>query len=288
MTSVTASKIILSREEQYCTQVYSNIMAHNHFFHILRFLHFENNDDSPNHDNPDYDRLWIIRNIFDKLNNKFCEMYNPTEHLAVDEVIVLYKGRVVFGQYIPKKQKIWHQNLQTLWLAGLHLWYKRVFRQTKATCHSWNNSNTQNDTASYSKGWGTGPQNFHGQLFHLACSVWWSVSMENQCVWNSSPWQMWNAKRYWTKISKNEKGGHSNMSQGNPKGCLLERQEGCVHSDKHAHSPCWRKFHWQMWPGYQTSCTVHTWGLWTSQTEWSAAMELPTKHGNGPRNCFFT
>jgi len=36
------------------------------------------------------------------------------EQLAVDEVIVLYKGRVVFRQYIPKKQKIWHKNLQTL------------------------------------------------------------------------------------------------------------------------------------------------------------------------------
>ena len=32
-------------------------------------------------------------------------MYNPTEHLAVDEVIVLYKGRVIFQQYSPKKRK---------------------------------------------------------------------------------------------------------------------------------------------------------------------------------------
>jgi hypothetical protein len=32
-------------------------------------------------------------------------MYSVTEHLAVDEVIVLYKGRVVFRQYIPKKHK---------------------------------------------------------------------------------------------------------------------------------------------------------------------------------------
>jgi len=32
-------------------------------------------------------------------------MYNPTEHLAVDEVIVLYKRRVVFRQYVPKKHK---------------------------------------------------------------------------------------------------------------------------------------------------------------------------------------
>ena len=27
-------------------------------------------------------------------------------------------------------------------------------------------------------------------------------------------------------------------------------------------------------------------GLWTSQTEWSTAMELPPEHGSGPRNCF--
>jgi hypothetical protein len=48
----------------------------------------------------------IISNcrLFD-LNNKFCELYILTEHLAVDEVIVLYKGRVVFRQYIPKKHK---------------------------------------------------------------------------------------------------------------------------------------------------------------------------------------
>ena len=71
-----------SREEQYSTPFYSNVMARDRFFHILRFLHFENNDD------PYCDRLWKIRKIFDTLNNKFCE---------------LYKGRVV--HYIPKKHK---------------------------------------------------------------------------------------------------------------------------------------------------------------------------------------
>ena len=30
---------------------------------------------------------------------------SPSEHLAVDEVIVKYKGRVIFRQYIPKKHK---------------------------------------------------------------------------------------------------------------------------------------------------------------------------------------
>jgi len=39
------------------------------------------------------------------VNSKFCELYNLTEHLAVNGVIMLYKGRVVFQQYIPKKHK---------------------------------------------------------------------------------------------------------------------------------------------------------------------------------------
>jgi len=38
-----------------------------------------------------------------KLN--YTKFYNPSENLAVDEVIVKYRGRVIFGQYIPKKRK---------------------------------------------------------------------------------------------------------------------------------------------------------------------------------------
>jgi len=60
-----------SREEHYFTLFYSKTMVHDRFFHIIRFHHFENNDNPPNRDDPRYDRLWKIRNIFDTLNNKF-------------------------------------------------------------------------------------------------------------------------------------------------------------------------------------------------------------------------
>jgi len=43
--------------------------------------------------------------MFDILNKKFSKFYNHSEHLAVDEVIVKYKRRVIFQQYIPKKHK---------------------------------------------------------------------------------------------------------------------------------------------------------------------------------------
>jgi len=32
-------------------------------------------------------------------------LYNPSKNLAVDEVIVSFKGRVIFKQHIPKKRK---------------------------------------------------------------------------------------------------------------------------------------------------------------------------------------
>ena len=46
-----------------------------------------------------------MRAIFDRLNNSYAKYYSLTENLVVDEIIVLFKGRVIFKQYIPKKYK---------------------------------------------------------------------------------------------------------------------------------------------------------------------------------------
>jgi hypothetical protein len=46
-----------------------------------------------------------MRSIFDKLSDADAKYYSPTECLAVDEIIVLFKGTVIFKQYIPKKHK---------------------------------------------------------------------------------------------------------------------------------------------------------------------------------------
>jgi len=61
----------------------------------------------------EYDRLWKLRTVFDKLNEPHAKFCNPWEHLAVDKLTVKFKGSVIFRQYIPKK-RFWHQNLQIL------------------------------------------------------------------------------------------------------------------------------------------------------------------------------
>jgi hypothetical protein len=46
-----------------------------------------------------------MRAIFDKLNNSYVKYYVLTKKLAVDEIIMLFRGRVNFKQYISKKHK---------------------------------------------------------------------------------------------------------------------------------------------------------------------------------------
>jgi hypothetical protein len=91
--------------EQFHTTSFSATMKQDRFFHILQYLHFVDNDKKPDKNDPGYDRLWKIRTIFDTLNENYAKCYNPSEHLAVDEVIVKFKGRVIFKQCIPKKHK---------------------------------------------------------------------------------------------------------------------------------------------------------------------------------------
>ena len=51
------------------------------------------------------DGLWKKRNLFKILNKTFSKFYSPSEYLAVDEVTVLFKGRIIFRQYISQKHK---------------------------------------------------------------------------------------------------------------------------------------------------------------------------------------
>jgi len=43
--------------------------------------------------------------VFEILNGTFSKFYNPSKNLSLGKVIVSFKGRVIFGQYIPKKCK---------------------------------------------------------------------------------------------------------------------------------------------------------------------------------------
>jgi len=99
-----------SRLRQTRTQFFGETMTRDRFLHI-HFLHFADNSQRPDQ-SKEYDQLWKLRTVFDTLDDNYAKFYNPSENLAVDKVIVKYRGRVIFRQYIPKKM-FRHQNLQT-------------------------------------------------------------------------------------------------------------------------------------------------------------------------------
>ncbi len=94
-----------SKMDQFYTPFFGNCLKRRRFLHILRFLHFADLTTEIDKNDENYDRLWKIREVFEMLRQSFEKYYYPSEHLSVDEVIVLFKGRVIFKQYIPKKHK---------------------------------------------------------------------------------------------------------------------------------------------------------------------------------------
>jgi len=42
---------------------------------------------------------------YENYETSFSKFYNPSEHLAVDEITVKFKGRLIFKEYIPKQMQ---------------------------------------------------------------------------------------------------------------------------------------------------------------------------------------
>jgi hypothetical protein len=71
---------------------------------ILRYLHFADNDEAPNSRDPDRDRMYKIRPLITMLNEKFQVAYQPDREICLDESVLLFKGRLLFKQYLPLKR----------------------------------------------------------------------------------------------------------------------------------------------------------------------------------------
>ena len=80
-------------------------MIRDKFLNILRFLHFADISQRPD-EGEEYDRIWKLRTVFDKLNEAYSKFYNPSEPLAVDEVMVKFKERVIFSSTFQRKENI--------------------------------------------------------------------------------------------------------------------------------------------------------------------------------------
>ena len=84
------------------TPIFNNIMSRNRYQSVLEFLHFNDNTFYDVAD-PDRDRLFKVRSLIEHLFKGFKEVYIPSCEISTDEELMLWKGRLVFKQYIPNK-----------------------------------------------------------------------------------------------------------------------------------------------------------------------------------------
>ena len=68
-----------------------------------------------------------MRAIFNKLSDSYGKYYSLTEHLAVDEIIVHFEGRVIFRQYTPKKHRCFWIELYKLCDSKGHTYNMTVY-----------------------------------------------------------------------------------------------------------------------------------------------------------------
>ncbi|KAJ1098648.1 hypothetical protein NDU88_003755 [Pleurodeles waltl] len=86
------------------TAIFPATMSHNRYLLLLRMLHFVDNALALPRVHPDSDHLFKIRPVLDHFVDRFSEVYVPGKEISVDESLVLFKGRLVFRQYIPSKR----------------------------------------------------------------------------------------------------------------------------------------------------------------------------------------
>lgn len=84
----------------------SQVMTFKRFQKITNSLHLNDNTLIPARDAQDYDRCYKVRPLIRMMNQKFESEYQPSSHLAVDESMILFKGRSTLKQYMPMKPKI--------------------------------------------------------------------------------------------------------------------------------------------------------------------------------------
>ena len=103
------------------------------YCHILRFLHFM--DSNRNGD----DRLWKIWDLFEIIRTNFSKFYNPSEHLAVDEVIVKLRERYYSNSTSRKNANVSASNSSNyVTLLDIHVtWMFTLVKTDKGRHNTW-------------------------------------------------------------------------------------------------------------------------------------------------------
>ena len=84
----------------------ADVISRDRFELLKKYLHFADNSQAPEPQDPNRDKLYKIRPLFEMLRVN-CLKITPEEHNSVDEQIIPFKGLSSLQRYLPKKPKKW-------------------------------------------------------------------------------------------------------------------------------------------------------------------------------------
>ena len=104
-------KMYWSEDQFYGNFKVSDIMPRARFEKLSQYLHANDRTDY-NRNDPNRDKLHLIRPVLDIVSEKCLESYQPHQNVAVDEAMVKFRGKLAFRQYMPAKPtkygiKVW-------------------------------------------------------------------------------------------------------------------------------------------------------------------------------------
>ncbi|GFS21064.1 PiggyBac transposable element-derived protein 4 [Elysia marginata] len=87
----------------------------------MKFFHISNNASEQR------DRLYKIRPLVEHFTRAFSKAFTPYQNICIDELLLLFKGRIIFRQYIPLKRARFGIKLFCLTDKNGYLHYFRVY-----------------------------------------------------------------------------------------------------------------------------------------------------------------
>lgn len=92
-----------SQDEVLSTPFFTRTMSRDRFLLIMKFLHFNDNNDRIPRGQNGYDPLFKIRPYYEQFKARLSAVYVPEQNLSIDESTIGWKGKLHFKVYNPNK-----------------------------------------------------------------------------------------------------------------------------------------------------------------------------------------
>ena len=97
---------------------FNEIMSRDRFLLYLKFLHLADNGTMIPLQQEGHDKLFKVRYFLSTLIESYQNSYRMEREISVDEMMIKYKGRLSFLQFMPKKPHKWGIKAWALAEAG--------------------------------------------------------------------------------------------------------------------------------------------------------------------------